>query len=120
MVAAEKYALNHECVSNNEVLRIKLSSYISFRYTREMRQRERERQGDNLAHGDTKSRVTAWKLSYVATTCTSTGIFGLSALVSDLLFVSMWGTCTFCMLFRSEFFLDARWWATYRESSALP
>ena len=87
MVAAEKYALNHECAPNNEVLRIKLSSYISFRYTREMRQRERERQGDNLAHSDTKSRVTAWKLSYVTTTCTSTGIFGLPALVSGLLFV---------------------------------
>ena len=25
--------LNHECVPNNEVLCIKLSSYISFRYT---------------------------------------------------------------------------------------
>ena len=100
MVAAENYALNHECVPNNEVLRIKLSSYISFRYTREMRQRERERQGDNLAHGDTKSRVTAWKLSYVATTCTSTSIFELPALVSGLLFVSMWGTRTIRMLFR--------------------
>ena len=100
MVAAEEYALNHECVPNNEVLHIKLFSYISFCYTREMRQRERERQGHILAHGDTKSRVTGWKSSYLTTTCTSTGIFGNPALVTGFLFVPIWGMCTIRMLFR--------------------
>ena len=83
MVAVENYALNNECVPNNDVLRI--SSYRSVIQGKRV-QRERERRGDIIAHGDTRSRVyTAWKASYVGTTCTS--IFGLPALVSGVLFV---------------------------------
>ena len=89
MVAAESYSLNNECVPNNEVLHI--SSYRSFHYTRQTHQHEHERQGGIVAHGD-KKPSTAWKASYVATTCTN--IFGLPALVSGFLFVSIWGMRT--------------------------
>ena len=39
-----------------------------------------------------KKPNTAWKASYVATTCTS--IFELPALLSSFLFVPIWGMCT--------------------------
>ena len=59
MVAAKNYALNNECVSNNEVLRI--SSYHSvIRGLPFNRQREHERQGD-VAHGNTRSRAQLGK-----------------------------------------------------------
>ena len=80
MVAAENYVLNNECAPNNEVLHISLYHC----YMRKTRQYERECQGNvHIAHGD-----TAWKASYVATTCTS--IFELPALVRGFLFVPMW------------------------------
>ena len=75
MVTAENYALNNECASNNEVLRI--SSYHSVICG--------ERQGD-VAHGNTRSQAQLGKHR----TCKCTSIFGLPASVSGFLFVRMW------------------------------
>ena len=59
-----------------------------------------------------KMPSTAWKVSYVSIACTS--IFGLPSLVSGFLFVPIWGMRTI------RFGDNARRWATYRKSSALP
>ena len=53
-----------------------------------------------------------------ATTCTS--VFGLPALVSGFLFVPIWGMRTSHIILCCFGDKDVRWWATYRESSALP
>ena len=58
MVTVENYPLNNESAPNIEVLRI--SSHHSV-IRGKVRQRERERQGDILAHGDTKTRVRLGK-----------------------------------------------------------
>ena len=84
MFAAENYALNNE-VHRTYIL-------VPFRYTH---QRECECLG--LGRRSTwqhKKPSTVWKASYVVSTCSSTYIFGLPALVSGFLFMSMWGMRT--------------------------
>ena len=82
MVEAENYVPTNECAPNNEVLCI--SSY----YSVQMRQRERERQGHIVAHGDTRSRVQLGKRR------TWPPRVQVYSLVSGFLFVSIWGMRT--------------------------
>ena len=117
MVAAENYALNNECTPNNEFLRI--SSYIPFRYMRQTRQRELERQGD-VAHGNTRSRAQLGnRRTWPPRVYTENINFGLPASVKRFLFVSMWGMPV-NSIYAVSVIKDARSWATYRESTTLP
>ena len=108
MVAAENYALNNKCAPNNEVLRI--SSYHSVIRGKYVNAsvNVKETHRSTRQH---KKPSTAWKASYVATTCTS--IFGLPALVGD--FSSyQYGECTRVgSYYAVSVIKDARWWATY-------
>ena len=111
MVAAENHALNNEYASNNEALRISSYHFVTHVNTSVTSRRR----PSTWRH---KKLSTAWKVSFVAVTCTS--IFGLPALVSGFIFVPIGGMRTTRIVLCCFGGKRCEMVATYRESSALP
>ena len=112
---AENYVLSNECGPNNEVLRV--STYHSIIRGQQVNmQCEREHQGD-VAHGNTRSRA---QLGERRMWLPRVQVYLSSLPLLEACFSCRCGECTQIVYYAVSVIKDARLWATYRESTALP